>query len=277
MYKEFLQKNSIFSAIMLTIAGYLALRLGGISAGGLSPNVAEVVSYIIPLGFLLLIKIGFKIYEGDNLTKVYDPNNKKSVLRLVLTVFIGLLSLFIPLFFTITGDVLTLINKPMVKDAAIILAQLIALNICIGLFEEGLFRNIIMNVLMVDDKKSTYIRAFFVSSILFGLIHISNLTIASNRPIAITSQVIYAIFSGMLMAGLYLKYRSFFGLVLLHGTIDFVSMISKLYGQNTDIATVNLPDITISQGITSVATMLPTAIIGLLLLRSFLKKNIKTS
>lgn len=268
-----IKNENFLMAVLLTIGGYISLNLGGMSVSSLQPDIAEIAGYIIPFIYLLLVKLGLKLKDNDDLTKVYDPNRPRSLQRFIITTIIGLIGLLVPIFFNVTESIADVVDKPLVENFTTILMQLIVLNLCIGLFEEGLFRNLIMKVLLVDDKKSTYIKTFFISSILFGLIHIINFTVATNRPIAIGSQVVYTTLIGMLMAGLYFKYRNFYSLVFIHALFDFISMISKLYGVNMDVATDKLPDITLAQGMTSIATMIPSAIIGLLLLYSFLKKN----
>lgn len=76
------------------------------------------------------------------------------------------------------------------------------------------------------------------------------------------------------MAGLYFKYRNFIALVLLHALFDFISMIPELYGVGEAASNGVIPDISLFEGMMTIITTLPAAIVGLILLSSFLKKNL---
>lgn len=169
-------------------------------------------------------------------------------------------------------NVLSFIDKKPLDNFSNILFKLIVLNICIGFFDKGLFRRIILRSLFKDDSKKSLWIGFLFSSLLFGLIHFGNLSVASQRPIAVTSQVIYTMFLGMLLSALYLRFKSFIGIMLLHSFIDFISFYPILYGQSTGVTFKNVADITLIDAVATVCVLIPSAILGVIISISFSKK-----
>lgn len=135
-FKEpFSKKYSVLIAIILTIAGYISLRVGGLSVRQLPPNIAEVAGYIVPLIFLIVVRFLFNIKDNNSLTKVYDPSQPKHIKRFFAVLLIGLIGFSLSLFLTISGDLVRYFGKPFVSNFGSVLTQLVLLNLCIGLFE----------------------------------------------------------------------------------------------------------------------------------------------
>lgn len=84
----------------------------------------------------------------------------------------------------------------------------------LGIFEEMLFRNIILNTLIIDNTKGSYRMDILISSILFKLIHLMNLNVYPNLPIAIITQVIYDFMLGYFSITIYLNTKSIYSVII---------------------------------------------------------------
>ncbi len=260
----------IILSVLITIGGLCSLAAGNYFFTSRADTLTNgILTYIIPFIYLfivyfIIVKFNF---DNDNFFKIKNVNTKTFK-----TIFIGILCMLIPLVLSFLENVLPFIDKNPLDNFSNTLIKLIILNICVGFFEEGLFRRIVFRILFKDDSKKSLWIGFLFSSLLFGLIHFGNLSVTSQRPIAITSQVIYATFLGMLLAGLYLRFKSFVGIMILHAFVDFISFYPILYSQDTSITSKNIADITLIDAIATVGVLIPSAILGIVILISFSKK-----
>ena len=188
------------------------------------------------------------------------------------TFFTGFLCMILAICISILSSVLPFVGTKPVENFNVMLIQLIVLSLCIGIFEEGLFRGVILRILFKDNSKKSLWIGFMFSSFLFGMIHFGNLTIATQRPIAITSQVIYAMMLGLLLSALYIRFKSYIGIVCLHGFVDFISFVPRLYGKDLGASSEAVADISLKNGITTVGVIVPSAILGIVILIRFSKK-----
>jgi membrane protease YdiL (CAAX protease family) len=101
----------------------------------------------------------------------------------------------------------------------------------IGLFEEIFFRAILINTIIYifcENKKSIY-HAIIISSVLFGLCHLTNLM---NRPgilIGVISQVIYSTTTGVLYSIVYIKCRNIWSMIIIHALFNLMSMFPFIF------------------------------------------------
>ena len=257
----------ILAAICLTIGGFFSLAAGDwVFSRGSESLTSQILVYIIPIIYITSLHRIFKKHHFINESFFAAGRINWNGLRTFLT---GALFMLIPLGLSVLGNVLPYIGKNPVSRYPVILVQLILLNLLIGLFEEGLFRHLIFKILWKDSSRRSLLLSFFLSSLLFGVLHFGNLTVAAQKPIAVTTQVLYAFFLGMLFAGLYLRYHSFLGIAVLHGFVDFITSFPRLYGQPDPVTSA---DITLLQGIATAGILLPSGLLGILLLRSFIKR-----
>lgn len=257
----------IVSAVCLTIGGFLSLAAGDwIFSASSESLTGQILVYLIPILYVTAVH-GF--LKKHHCLHEYFSEKRTSRRRGIRTFFLGTAFMLIPLGLSILGNVFPYIGKHPAAGYPVILVQLILLNLLIGLFEEGLFRHLIFNVLWKDSSRCSLLLGFFLSSLLFGLLHFGNLTVAAQKPVAVTTQVIYACFLGMLFAGLYLRYQSFPGIVILHGFVDFITSFPRLYGQADPVTSA---DITLAQGIQTAVLLLPSGLLGCLLLYICIKR-----
>lgn len=256
----------VVAAILLTIGGFLSLVAGDFFFSDSTQALhGEIRIYIIPVIYLTLVHYFLKKYHFLNEILF----QKRAIpLRGLKTFSLGVLAMIIPLGLSLLGQVLPCLGKKPAAGYPTILFQLILLNLLIGFFEEGLFRYTIFRLLVKAHSKKSLVFGFLLSSLLFGFLHFGNLTTATQKPIAVSSQVIYACFLGMLFAALYLQFQSFPVIAVLHGFVDFLTYFPMLYGQTEAAAS---PDITFTQGLLTVALLLPSGLCGILLLIRFIR------
>lgn len=258
----------IIIALCLTAGGFLSLAAGDwFFLRGSESLSRQLLVYIIPAIYITVSHHFLK--KSQYLNECFFE--KRAIrMRGLKTFFTGTAFMLIPLGLSVLGNILPYIGKKPVTGYPVVLLQLILLNLLIGLFEEGLFRHIIFKVLCRDSSRKSLLLGFFVSSFLFGILHFGNLTTAAQKPVAVITQVVYAFFLGMLFAGLYLRYQSFPAIAILHSFVDFITFFPLLYGQSDAIAPT---DITVFQGITTAAILLPSGLLGILLLFLYMKGN----
>jgi membrane protease YdiL (CAAX protease family) len=177
---------------------------------------ASCVGTSIIIGIIIVRK--FKWNFGDIGIKKIEKNTLKNVFYLIPFFLIEILPLF-------TGfrD-----NDTNVNTFWILL--LLALHfIIVGIHEEFYFRGIILSLFKENIKK-----AIIISSILFGMIHISNLIhiflteiIFSEFLLSTFLQIIYAFIAGIVYAEIVVITKSILPVILFHTIGNFISAISN--------------------------------------------------
>lgn len=111
----------------------------------------------------------------------------------------------------------------------------------IGIAEEFIFRGVILNLLIDRFEKTTkgIYASIAVSSIIFGLAHISNII----SGVSIKSSLIQAVGAmvlGVLLSAIYLRTKNIWVVAILHAFMDFSSLIgSGLFGTNSLAGVIN--------------------------------------
>ncbi|MCF0261032.1 MAG: CPBP family intramembrane metalloprotease, partial [Erysipelotrichaceae bacterium] len=99
-----------------------------------------------------------------------------------------------------------------------------------GFAEELLFRGITLNNMMRVWGKTTpgLYKALILSSLLFGLSHISNILLTGKLTAAILWQIGYAGGFGILFGAIYMRTRNLWGCIILHTLMDFVPYLFSM-------------------------------------------------
>ena len=114
---------------------------------------------------------------------------------------------------------------------------LITTFLAAGIREELLTRGLLLTFFRkaFGKSKASYIVAMSLSSVIFGLIHLTNLKGATN-PTPIYAQVIYAIGIGFFLAALYIRTGNLWGNMVLHYLFDISLMVYPyIYANKTDL------------------------------------------
>ena len=94
-----------------------------------------------------------------------------------------------------------------------------------GFGEEVMFRGLGIANYMRNIKDESKIKViFWLSSIVFGLIHITNI-LAGGDPFSVVIQSIYAIGVGMLFGAVYLRTGNLWPTILGHWSVDFMEFV----------------------------------------------------
>lgn len=150
---------------------------------------------------------------------------------------------------------LTLVNPLHFKIYGSIVAAIIVAEIAVGLMEEAGIRGVLLPMLCekIGEKKGTYLKAAIISSMLFGIVHLS----WSLRKVLFGEslsamyfrgnlyQVFYTFCFGMLAAGVTLYAGSIIPIVIWHSLIDISAFIdiglmqytNYVYYHSTDLLT----------------------------------------
>lgn len=140
----------------------------------------------------------------------------------------------------------------------------IAIGIAAGFFEEVVVRGALLGMMMQKwgAQKGGILKATFLSSLAFGLIHFANLTHALFLPTL--TQVIYATLLGIFFAAVYLRTHNLWGCIIVHALVDITAYIP--------ITTVT--EETNTMNITMIVICLIYALIGLFQLRRSRREGI---
>ena len=156
-------------------------------------------------------------------------------------------------------------------------------NLFGALFEEVLFRGFILGVLLYkyNDSKHGILKSVIISSLLFGLAHISNIWSQSYEMStrSIINQVYGATCLGVMFSAIYLKTRSIIILSILHAMSNFFAGIEELVDSENLIESASrnrtLIEIIASNVLTIFVFGFPF-IIGLYILRRTDKEEVET-
>ena len=153
-------------------------------------------------------------------------------------------------------------------------------NMGVGMYEESTLRGTLFNSFRYrfGESRKGIVKAILISSIVFGLLHFSNLIPSPTRVIATISQVIYAIAIGCCLACVYYITDSIWVVSVLHGLIDFTSEFWDCFiNSDTGLAVQKATeDITLFEGIYGVSVTVVCAVIAFIQLRrEFGKRKMK--
>ena len=158
-------------------------------------------------------------------------------------------------------------------DGKAIAVFLFGIFIAAGVREELLTRGFLLTFFRkaFGESKKSYIAAMSLSSIFFGLMHLTNLEGAVDTA-PIYAQVIYAMGIGFFLAALYIRTGNLWGNMVLHFLFDISLMIRPVIFENrTDID--NLIGEWLGSGIIikSIIITIVSVAIGLFLIRDLEK------
>lgn len=116
--------------------------------------------------------------------------------------------------------------------------DIIAFSLCmllIGIAEEVMCRGIIADSILnkYGNTRKGIIFSVFISGLIFGLAHLSNLT-SGISPVGVLIQTAQAISAGMFFSAVYMRTHNIFAVIFLHAAEDFVGLsASGLWGIGT--------------------------------------------
>jgi membrane protease YdiL (CAAX protease family) len=206
--RHFFQKNTVIFLISVSVVLVALLILFSYLLNPIQGQWATVIIMVAGIWlFGYLNRLGFKRKNVLKGLQYASPVLIGSLYSLVLSiVYVKQYKLYIPGIYRIIS----------------IVFQMLA----IGFFEEILFRGILLNTIIYifNKKKKSVYCAVIISSIIFGLCHLSNLI---NRPhilIGTISQVLYSTMIGILYSIVYIKYRNILSIIIIHTLFNLMSV-----------------------------------------------------
>lgn len=200
--------------------------------------------FIAQLIIVLIMVLYFKLY------------NKMGLFNFkVITFFNGLWLgsyIFVIILFNVITNFKTISTLELTFTTIILI---VLANVTIGLFEEIICRGVIFNSFL---KNNSPVKAAFISSCIFGVIHLLNLT-HTNDYIGTFSQVIYATFLGILFSAIYYKTKNLWSVIFLHSILDISSGFYDISNIGKNIVETHTD---IISGILTVVIILPALVIG---------------
>lgn len=233
--------------------------------------------------------VGFLVIYGSFCNVPYDSNPdsyKEAVLRIVLTIactgFIALISgdkilvnssnktgkgilmgipiimingiFAIPMFFSKLFS-----STPLVDGWLVKILLLAFYYLCLGFFEETLFRPLINDAILYQfrNKKGVFVAIALVSSFTFGIVHVWSTDI-HNLVMFIQAlfKTLSTAMAGFLFLTLYWRTRNIIACAIVHGLCDFVTILSLDIFKGNSVetnyvmeGTTELGNITVNMGV----------------------------
>lgn len=149
------------------------------------------------------------------------------------------------------------------------LGSLIIFCLLIGIFEEFLCRGWIQNEFIerFANTRKEVILSIFLSALIFGGIHISNIWIGGQTVIETVAQIIQATGMGFLLGSIYYRTKNIWSVVFLHGYWDFALFISEINIIKTCTEGATSLEYKLTTLITSIIMAIVSIIVGLYILR----------
>lgn len=143
-----------------------------------------------------------------------------------------------------------------------------------GLFEETLYRGLVYQLLI--KKWGTSVRgcysAVILSSAMFGSVHLIHFLLGHSSITATLAQMTYATFIGVFMCAVFVRCKSIYPVIILHGVIDIAGDLNAIaVGGGIDKSYKTMD---VLSAIILCLIVLPLFIYGLIILKKEYKKNI---
>lgn len=125
-------------------------------------------------------------------------------------------------------------GSPLLPDWGLQLASAVALCACIGLFEEGLFRGVLLSGLLarMGSTRKGVMGAVVVSSLAFGVVHVVPFIVSgqvNDGPSVLQAvlKTLQAGIMGMLLAAVFIRTRNLWVVASVHGMNDLFATVSE--------------------------------------------------
>lgn len=217
---------------------------------GNSYNILKLLWKLILSFYALIILIKFDLFE-----KQYVKNKFALVASISATI------LFLSVYF--------IINSMSENNQELNFSQkhifFLSTSLSVGLFEELLFRLLIFLTiykLLYQERPKRLLYSIIVSSLIFAMVHFSNMLNPNYEKISVFVQVLSAFFLGLLLQCLFIKFRNIILIIILHGVFNYLGMyksvlLPKVSDVDIPYTTSDLISSIISVLIISIVVVLP--------------------
>lgn len=213
-----MKKEKKVNILSLFLKMLLVFLIYDIMSSKIYPLLSKVILYgrfgrefIIEMSCVLIAVVVLKL---ANNMYVFSEKREKFINSLAVGGFMIVFS-----FMSLGLNITELETFPKVID----IASLILYCLAIGIMEEILCRGWIQNEFLERYGKTQkqIIISIFLSSLLFGGMHISNIWIGGQGVIETTAQIIQAVGAGFLLGTIYYRTKNIWANAFIHGFWDF--------------------------------------------------------
>lgn len=174
------------------------------------------------------------------------------------------------LFFVVIVNLIMTIQEaaeyPAVTPSLYLIFMVVIEQLFVGVFEEFLFRGLILNTLLekMGSQRKGRILSIILSSVLFGLVHLLNLFENPNMINATISQVFYSAFIGIFLGALYVRAGNIWVVVVYHAMVNLAGELPVIF---YDLPAGTMADETLNNVMVSILTNVVFVLVGLFLVR----------
>ena len=240
----------------------------------ISPLIQNKSSFLVAGIIQAAARLGLSIILWISINKLFNIKIRIKKDKFINGFLFFLLILIIAIFFQFASN-----YQPPEKniiEALPMIVYFFIITLAIGIYEELLCRGLLFNSFKIyfgNTKKGVYLSAIF-SSLIFGIMHLTNLIWSPSLIISTICQVIYATFVGFLFCVIYYRSKNLISCMLLHGIFDFTayfwfSFSDKLFQQTIDS---NSVDISMGNGVLLILLSSTFVISGIFQLRKEFSK-----
>jgi len=207
------------SAIFMGLLVMLAITFMN-SVAGMPPEPSDLA--LFTLGQMALSAITIFLMVKLNVFSKDDLKSKKIGRGLIL----GWVTYVIVIVTVVVNVSSFPANSFAIPNAPSLVITILHPFIGTGLFEEVLFRGLVLNLLLVEfgGSKKGIVKAVIISSVLFGVVHIGN-AIAGVGLLATITTIIGATLVGVFYAALYMRTKNLWVVIILHAITNLSRQI----------------------------------------------------
>lgn len=265
-------KNKLFLSIFIAVITILVYA--AFVNVCISPLIKNKSSFLVAGIIQAVARLGLSIILWISIKKLFNIKIQIKKAKFIKGFLWYGLILIIAIFFQFVSNYQS--PEKNIIGALPMIVYFFIVTLAIGIYEELLCRGLLFNSFKIyfgDTKKGVYLSAI-LSSLIFGIMHLTNLIWSPSLIISTICQVIYATFVGFLFCVIYYRSKNLISCMLLHGIFDFTayfwfSFSDKLFQQTIDS---NSVDISIGNGVLLILLSSTFVISGIFQLRKEFSK-----
>lgn len=214
-------KKSVSFKIAMVILIYVLFLISSIGIELLPIKETSILNSILQFSCSCILA-----WFSYSIVKTFKITNDKILANKITNVWLIVLGMIMLLFLLIVTNVPNNVEKILNGGSNLLIVSFLV-AISTGIFEESLARLLTFSAFlkMFKTKKYTLVWASIASSCLFGLLHLSNLTMQSFNTTM--QQIFYATVLGLCFSVIRIRFNGLSYVVLLHFLIDFQPTIAN--------------------------------------------------
>ncbi|MDN3115232.1 CPBP family intramembrane metalloprotease [Enterococcus faecalis] len=213
-------KKSIFFKIIMVVVIYAIFLISNIVIEYIPIEDSSILKSVLQLGFNCILA-----WSSYLIVRTFKLTNDTLLTSRITSVWLTILGIIIILFLLIVTNVPQNI-KDIFSGGLNLLVNSFLVAVAAAIFEEFLVRLLAFSTFLEIFKKNKYSLVFasIASSFLFGVLHISNLTMQSFE--ATMQQIFYATVLGICFSVIRIRFNGLQYVIFLHFLIDFQPTIT---------------------------------------------------